>query len=131
AARRGADRYAPVDPHRPIGPRPGRAGPRPRSPPPRGRRRRPSHPPERTRRRPGTGRPLAGRDGAAAALALRAELARRTSQPAEVLLPGTARSLVETALASGLRPPGPPGLLLLSGRADPPQALAISGNWLL
>ena len=55
----------------------------------------------RTRRRPGTDRPLAGRDGAAAALALRAELARRTSQPAEVLLPGTARSLVETALASG------------------------------
>ena len=75
--------------------------------------------------------PLAGRDGAAAALALRAELARRASQPAEVLLPGTAHSLVETALASGLRLTGPPGLLLLSGGADPPQALAISGYWLL
>jgi hypothetical protein len=69
--------------------------------------------------------PLAGRDGAAAALALRAELARRASQPAEVLLPGTARSLVQTALACGLRLTGPPGLLLLSGGADPPQALAI------
>lgn len=75
--------------------------------------------------------PLAGRDGAAAALALRAELARRASQPAEVLLPGTARCLVETALASRRRLTRPPGLLLLSGGADPPQALAISGYWLL
>jgi GNAT superfamily N-acetyltransferase len=75
--------------------------------------------------------PLAGRDGQAAALALRAELARRESQPAEVLLPGTAPSLVETALASGLRLTRPPGLLLLSGGTDPPQALAISGYWLL
>jgi GNAT superfamily N-acetyltransferase len=74
--------------------------------------------------------PLAGRDGAAAALALRAELAHRDSH-AEVLLPGTARSLVETALASGLRFTRPPGLLLLSGGTDPPQALAISGYWLL
>jgi hypothetical protein len=75
--------------------------------------------------------PLAGRNGQAAALALRAELARRESQPAEVLLPGTAPSLVETALASGLRLTRPPGLLLLSGGTDPPQALAISGYWLL
>ena len=75
--------------------------------------------------------PLAGRDGAAAALALRAEFARRESQPVEVLLPGTARSLVEAALASGLRLTRPPGLLLLSGGTDPPQALAISGYWLL
>jgi hypothetical protein len=74
--------------------------------------------------------PLAGRDGAAAALALRAELARRASQPAEVLLPGSARSLVETALASGLRATLPPGLLLLSEGTEPPQALAISGYWL-
>jgi GNAT superfamily N-acetyltransferase len=74
--------------------------------------------------------PLAGRDGAAAALALRAELARRESRPAAVLLPGTAPRLVETALASGLRLTGPPGLLLLSDGADPPQALAISGYWL-
>ena len=78
----------------------------------------------------------AGRDGAAAALALwaelalRAELARRASQPAEVLLPGTARRLVETALACGLQLTRPPGLLLLSGDADPPQTLAISGYWL-
>lgn len=75
--------------------------------------------------------PLAGRDGAAAALVLRAELAHRESQPAEVLLPGTARSLVETALASGLRLTHPPGLLLLGGGINPPQALAISGYWLL
>jgi hypothetical protein len=75
--------------------------------------------------------PLAGRDGQAAALALQAELARRESQPTEVLLPGTARSLVETALASGLRATQPPGLLLLSDGTDPPQALAISGYWLL
>jgi GNAT superfamily N-acetyltransferase len=75
--------------------------------------------------------PLAGRDGAAAALALRAELARREAQPAEVLLPGSARGLVETALVSGLRLTGPPGLLLLSDGTDPPQALAISGYWLL
>lgn len=75
--------------------------------------------------------PLAGHDGAAAALALRAELARRESQPAEVLLPGSARSLVETALAGGLRLTHPPGLLLLSKGTDPPQALAISGYWLL
>jgi hypothetical protein len=75
--------------------------------------------------------PLAGRNGEAAALALQAELARRESQPAEVLLPGSARSLVETALASGLRATRPPGLLLLSEGTDPPQALAISGYWLL
>lgn len=74
--------------------------------------------------------PLAGRDGAAAALALRAELACRASRPAEVLLPGTARSLVQTALVCGLRLTGPPGLLLLSDGIDPPQALAISGYWL-
>jgi hypothetical protein len=75
--------------------------------------------------------PLAGRDGQAAALALRAELARRESQPAAVLLPGSARRLVETALASGLRLTRPPGLLLLSEGTDPPQALTISGYWLL
>jgi GNAT superfamily N-acetyltransferase len=75
--------------------------------------------------------PLAGRDGAAAALALRAELARRESRPAAVLLPGTAPRMVETALASGVRLTGPPGLLLLSDGTDPPQALAISGYWLL
>jgi hypothetical protein len=75
--------------------------------------------------------PLAGRDGASAALALRAELARREAQPAQVLLPGSAPSLVETALASGLRLTPPPGLLLLSADTDPPEAVAISGYWLL
>jgi hypothetical protein len=34
------------------------------------------------------------------------------------------------ALASGLRITRPPGLLLLSERLDPPQAVAISGYWL-
>jgi hypothetical protein len=74
---------------------------------------------------------LAGRDGAAAALALRAELARRASQPTEMLLPGTTPGLVEAALASGLRLTRPPGLLLLGQGTDPPKALAISGYWLL
>jgi hypothetical protein len=74
---------------------------------------------------------LAGRDGAAAALALRAELARRASQPTEMLLPGTTPGLVEAALASGLRLTRPPGLLLLGHGTDPPKALAISGYWLL
>jgi GNAT superfamily N-acetyltransferase len=75
--------------------------------------------------------PLAGRDGAAASLALRAELAHRESQPTAVQVPGTAPSLVQAALASGLRLTRPPGLLLLSEGTDPPQAMAISGYWLL
>lgn len=74
--------------------------------------------------------PLAGRDGENAAIALQAELARRESQHADVQVPGSARRLVETALASGLRATRPPGLLLLSEGIDPPQALAISGDWL-
>lgn len=74
--------------------------------------------------------PLAGRDGEAAALALQAELARRESQPAAIDVPGSARRLVATALGSGLRATGPPGLLLLSEGTDAPQALAISGYWL-
>jgi GNAT superfamily N-acetyltransferase len=74
--------------------------------------------------------PLAGRNDEAAAVALQAELARRESQQAAVHVPGSARRLVETALASGLRATRPPGLLLLSEGGDPPQALAISGYWL-
>jgi GNAT superfamily N-acetyltransferase len=74
--------------------------------------------------------PVAGRDGEAAALALRAELARRESQHAQAHVPGCARRLVEAALASGLRGTRPPGLLLLSEQTLPPQALAISGYWL-
>jgi GNAT superfamily N-acetyltransferase len=73
--------------------------------------------------------PLAGRDGHAAAVALQAQLARSESL-AGLQLPGSARSLVETALASGLRATRPPGLLLLSERCDPPQALSISGYFL-
>jgi GNAT superfamily N-acetyltransferase len=74
--------------------------------------------------------PLAGRDGETAALALQAELARRESQHAQVHVPGSARRLLAIALASGLRITRPPGLLLLSERLDPPQAVAISGYWL-
>jgi GNAT superfamily N-acetyltransferase len=74
--------------------------------------------------------PVAGRDSEAAALALQAELARRQSQYAEVHVPGSARRLVETALASGLRATRPPGLLLLCEGCEPPEALAISGYWL-
>ena len=74
--------------------------------------------------------PIAGRDGAAAALALRAKLGHRESRPAEVLLLGSAPGLVETAFASGLRLTRPPGLLLLSG-TGPPEVLVISGYWLL
>ena len=45
-------------------------------------------------------------------------------------VPGSARELVEAALAAGLRITGPPGLLLLSRGVEPPRALAISGYWL-
>ena len=74
--------------------------------------------------------PLAGRDAQAAALALRAELGRREAQHTEVHVPGSARTLVATAVASGLRATRPPGLLLLGEDSEPPQALAISGYWL-
>jgi GNAT superfamily N-acetyltransferase len=74
--------------------------------------------------------PLAGRHAEAAALALRAELARREAQHAELHVPGSARTLLATAVASGLRATQPPGLLLLGEGSEPPQALAISGYWL-
>ena len=74
--------------------------------------------------------PLAGRDGEAAALALQAELARRESRQAEVHVLGSARRIVETAVATGLRVTRPPGLLLLGEHSTPPDALAISGYWL-
>ena len=73
--------------------------------------------------------PLAGRDGAGAAAALRAELGRADGD-VSLDVPGSARELVETALAAGLRITGPPGLLLLSRDVAPPRALAISGYWL-
>jgi GNAT superfamily N-acetyltransferase len=70
--------------------------------------------------------PVGGVDGPAAADALRAELARTEGQ-ARVLVPGTSRELVETALAADLRIGGPPGLLLLSAGVRAPTSLAISG----
>ena len=69
--------------------------------------------------------PIAGRDGDAAANALRAELERADAQ-AGVIVPGSARRIVEAALQAGLRFAAPPGLLLLSEHAAPPTALAVS-----
>ena len=71
--------------------------------------------------------PLAGRDGPAAAAALRAELARLRGSDAEVVAPGSSRELVVAAVAAGLRFTRPPGLLLLSPGVEPPRGLAISG----
>ncbi len=73
--------------------------------------------------------PIAGVDPAAAADALRSELARAEGE-VSLDVPGSARELVEAALAAGLRITGPPGLLLLSPGVEPPRALAISGYWL-
>jgi|SRR5579864_5097181 len=74
--------------------------------------------------------PVAGIDEAAAASALRAELARLRSEQARVMIPGSARLLVEVALAAGLRFSTMPGLLLLSPAAKAPTTLVISGYWL-
>jgi GNAT superfamily N-acetyltransferase len=68
--------------------------------------------------------PLGGRDEASAAAALQAELARQPNPYIEI--PGTARSLVRAAIASGLRIVPPPGLLLTSDGVEPPRSLAIS-----
>jgi GNAT superfamily N-acetyltransferase len=73
--------------------------------------------------------PVGGRDEASAAAALQAELARQPS--ARVDIPGTSRSLVRVALASGLRIAAPPGLLLRSDEAEPPRSLAIASYGLL
>ena len=75
--------------------------------------------------------PIAGRTGADAAAALSGELGRLGERKASLDVPGSARELVETALAAGLRITGPPGLLLLGRGLEPPRALAISGYWLL
>ena len=75
--------------------------------------------------------PLAGRDAEGAAAALAAELARSAGPPVHLEIPGSARELVEAALAAGLRMTGPPGLLLLSRGLEPPRGLAVSGYWLL
>jgi GNAT superfamily N-acetyltransferase len=76
----------------------------------------------------GTIGPLAGLDDAAAADALSAELAR--TRRAAVLIPGSARRLVEVAVAAGLRLVPPPGLLLLSSELSPPTGVAVSNFFL-
>src|SRR5215469_14190084 len=58
--------------------------------------------------------PVAGLDPAAAAGALRAELARLNGQEVRVMIPGTSRELVEVAFAARLRFSTMPGLLQLS-----------------
>ena len=70
--------------------------------------------------------PVAGSTPAAAARALASELARATG-PVRVRVPGSARALVEVALAARLRLDPVPGLILLSERAEQPTALAPSG----
>jgi GNAT superfamily N-acetyltransferase len=72
--------------------------------------------------------PLVGRDPASAADALRAELARVSR--ASLVLPGSARSLVEVAVEARLKLVPPPGNLLLSEKASVPNSLAISGYFL-
>lgn len=69
--------------------------------------------------------PIAGLDGATAAMALEAEIARGVERTV-ILVPGSARELFAAALRAGLRITGPPGLLLLSN-GEPPRALALSG----
>jgi hypothetical protein len=68
--------------------------------------------------------PLAGRDEAAAAAALAAELGRQPRHLVEI--PGTSAALVRVAVEAGLRLVAPPGLLLLSDGVEPPRSLAIS-----
>ncbi|HET7743948.1 MAG TPA: GNAT family N-acetyltransferase [Gaiellaceae bacterium] len=75
--------------------------------------------------------PLASRDQKGAASALRAELARLSGAEAAVTVPGSARELVEVALAAGLRFESRPGLLLVSSAVQAPTSLAISSYWLL
>jgi GNAT superfamily N-acetyltransferase len=73
--------------------------------------------------------PLAGRDPASAAHALRCELAARAGEEVRRDVPGTATALVQVALAAGLRLDDP-GLLLISPPQQSPTALAIHSYWL-
>jgi GNAT superfamily N-acetyltransferase len=68
--------------------------------------------------------PIGGVDGAAAASALAAELARADGDVL-VRMPGSSRAVVETALAAGLRLGPTPGLLLLGPGVPAPTSLAI------
>jgi len=54
-------------------------------------------------------------------------LSSRAVGEVRVRVPGSARALVDVALAAGLRLGPVPGLLLLSERLEPPTALAPSG----
>ena len=69
--------------------------------------------------------PVAGATPAAAAAALAGELAAAAGT-VRVRIPGSARLLVEVALAARLRLAPVPGLLLLSRGVEPPAALAPS-----
>ena len=69
--------------------------------------------------------PVAGATPAAAASALAGELAAAAGD-VRVRISGSARLLVEVALAAGLRLAPVPGLLLLSRGVEPPTALAPS-----
>jgi GNAT superfamily N-acetyltransferase len=69
--------------------------------------------------------PVAGATPAAAAAALAAELSAADGE-VRVRVPGSARSLVEVALAARLRLAPVPGLLLVSQGVEPPTALAPS-----
>jgi GNAT superfamily N-acetyltransferase len=74
--------------------------------------------------------PVAGLDPSSAARALAAELARADGD-VRVRIPGSSRTLVEVALAAGLRLDPVPGLLLVSETVTPPTALAIGSYMLL
>ena len=68
---------------------------------------------------------MAGATPAAAASALAGELAAAPGA-VRIRIPGSARLLVEVALAARLRLAPVPGLLLLSRGIEPPAALAPS-----
>ncbi len=74
--------------------------------------------------------PVGGTTPEAAAAALAGELARAQGN-VRLRVPGSARRLVEVALAAGLRLGQVPGLLLLSPGTEAPTALAVSGYALL
>lgn len=75
--------------------------------------------------------PVAGCDPESAARALQMELALCAGEPAHVSIPGTATTLVEVALAAGMRL-ADPGLLLVSPGDQPPRrSLALHSYWLM